>query len=246
MICVILAAGQGTRIRSHSDSKPLTLLHGVPLIEWALRSAKLAGCHEFVVVTGYEGPRIAAFLKGAAERLGVKIAVAENPDWQASNGLSVLAAEPLVAGRGAFALLMSDHVFEPAILADLGQQSLGADEVILAVDRDLANPLVDLDDVTCVVSDEDQISAIGKGLTSYNAFDTGIFLCTDALFAAIRESVELSGDSSLSGGMRRLAARGKARTHDIGDRFWIDVDDPAALAKAEETIPFADKIRKSA
>jgi hypothetical protein len=32
--------------------------------------------------------------------------------------------------------------------------------------------------------------------------------------------------------MMRLAARDKARTFDIGERFWIDVDDPVALKKA--------------
>ena len=35
------------------------------------------------------------------------------------------------------------------------------------------------------------------------------------------------------GGIRTLAARGKARAFDIGDGLWIDVDDDAAYLRAE-------------
>jgi hypothetical protein len=34
--------------------------------------------------------------------------------------------------------------------------------------------------------------------------------------------------------MRRLAAQGLARAYDIGDRFWLDVDDGAAHGQAEQ------------
>jgi choline kinase len=91
---------------------------------------------------------------------------------------------------------------------------------------------VDLDDVTKVRVDAGAIRDIGKGLGRYNAFDTGMFLCTPALFAALEESFR-RGDHSLSGGIRTLAARGKARAFDVGDGLWIDVDDDAAYERAE-------------
>jgi len=36
--------------------------------------------------------------------------------------------------------------------------------------------------------------------------------------------------------MNVLARRNKARTFDIQDRVWIDVDDPAAFGKAENLL----------
>jgi 1L-myo-inositol 1-phosphate cytidylyltransferase len=109
--------------------------------------------------------------------------------------------------------------------------------VILAVDSRIVNhPTADLDDVTKVRVEGGAIRDIGKELTEYNAFDTGIFLCTPALFGALEESFR-DGDYSLSGGIRVLASRGKARVFDVGDALWIDVDDSPAYARAEALFP---------
>ena len=37
------------------------------------------------------------------------------------------------------------------------------------------------------------------------------------------------GTGSLSAGVQRLAARGLARTFDVGARFWLDIDDAVAF-----------------
>ncbi|NOQ21213.1 MAG: hypothetical protein GQ565_01010 [Candidatus Aegiribacteria sp.] len=57
-------------------------------------------------------------------------------------------------------------------------------------------------------------------------FDTGIFLCTPAIFNALERNAKQDGDT-LSGAVKLLAAEGKAKTFEISGRFWIDVDDPA-------------------
>ena len=87
---------------------------------------------------------------------------------------------------------------------------------------------VDLDDVTCVKSDGDRIVEIGKGLTDYDCFDTGVFAIGPALFAALNTL----DAPSLTEGMRVLAGKGTARIIDCSDIDWIDVDDAPALAKA--------------
>ncbi len=103
----------------------------------------------------------------------------------------------------------------------------------MAVDAGIRdNAHVDLEDVTKVRIEDGRISAIGKDIEDYNAFDTGLFLGTSALFAALEES-QKQADFTLSGGMKVLAAKGKARVMDIGGRFWIDVDDEKAMEKAE-------------
>ena len=49
---LILAAGLGSRLRQLGNSKPLTPLEGMPLIERIVRSAVAAGVSEFVAVVG--------------------------------------------------------------------------------------------------------------------------------------------------------------------------------------------------
>ena len=41
------------------------------------------------------------------------------------------------------------------------------------------------------------------------------------------------GVGSISEGMQRLANQGLASAFDVGDRFWIDIDDAAAFGRAE-------------
>src|SRR5206468_3503209 len=117
------------------------------------------------------------------------IAPVRNADWLRPNGLSVLAAAPRLEDE--FLLLMSDHLFDPAIVAGLlaGRRSDAA--LTLAADYDPTNPLIDIDDATKLLVDgEKRIRAIGKALTDYNAIDTGIFHCTTALIDALNRSLD--------------------------------------------------------
>ena len=233
MKALIVAAGQGVRLRSVSPSKPLTRVGGVALIERVIASAALAGVTEFVVVTGYEGEALARSLADISRRLGPPVTCVFNPDWRGANGVSVLAAEDLL--RGDFLLLMADHLFDPSILADLIALDAPDGAVVLAVDRRLDHPLVDLEDVTRVRTREaGAITRIGKLIEAYDAFDTGLFRAGPALMQALHADVDAGGAGGISAGMQRLADAGRARVFDIGDRFWLDVDDAAALRKAEE------------
>lgn len=232
MKCLIIAAGMGTRLRGIAPSKPLARLNGTPLIEQVIVTAAEAGVTEFVVVTGYGSEGVEAWLADLAPRIGRSISTIRNTEWERPNGLSVLAARETI--HGPFVLLMSDHLFEAETLADLLAHGVSDGEVVLAVDRRLDNPLVDPEDVTFVKSAPDgRIVRIGKGLPAWDAFDTGMFLATPALFDAIADDVASNGTGSLSAGMQRLADQGRARTFDIGDRWWIDVDDATAFAQAE-------------
>ena len=229
---LVVAAGMGTRLRSIAPSKPLALVCGVPLIESVIETAALAGVDRFVVVTGYESASLEVFLGAFARRSGFLIETVHNPDWTRPNGLSVAAAEAMLDEY--FVLMMADHLFEPVILSDLLAAPRVAGGVTLAVDRRLDNPMVDLDDVTRVETDSGgRIVRIGKGLEAYDAFDTGVFLASTGLIDAIRSDVAEGGTGSISAGMARLADAGLACSFDIGDRFWLDVDDPASWEQAE-------------
>jgi choline kinase len=230
MNCLIIAAGHGSRLRDISPSKPLTPVAGVPLIEHVVRAAAAGGASAFTVVTGHEATRLEAFLAGLAERLGLPIAAVRIADWDKPNGHSVLAGAAAIDGD--YLLAMSDHLFDPAIVRLLLAAPPAA--LTLAVDEDLANPLLDMDDATKVaLAPDGAIRRIGKSLERFDAIDTGLFRATPALAGAIRAAVADGGAGSLSDGVQRLADQGEAMSVEIGGARWLDVDDPAALAKAE-------------
>ena len=105
--------------------------------------------------------------------------------------------------------------------------------MILAVDPNI-DGIFDLDDATKVRRDGDHIVDIGKDIAHYDALDTGMFLCTPALFDTL-QSVVKDGNCSLSDGMRQLAQERCLRALDIGEAGWQDLDTPEALAYAEST-----------
>jgi 1L-myo-inositol 1-phosphate cytidylyltransferase len=232
MQCLIVAAGKGLRLRQRGNSKPLVQLAGKPLIQHVIENAVKAGVTEFVVVTGYEASVLDAYLKNLAPQIGISIRTVYNPDYEKPNGLSVFAARQEM--DRCFLLSMCDHLMAPEIVREMAAEQITDDEVMLAIDTRLDNPYVDLEDVTRVLAEDGHIKAIAKEMEHYNAYDTGLFLASHALFEALAESGREGNDFSISGGMMKMAAAGKALTHTIGDHVWIDVDSPEVYDLAEK------------
>jgi 1L-myo-inositol 1-phosphate cytidylyltransferase len=231
---ILLAAGEGSRLRPVTPYKPLCTVDGVPLIEHALAGLAAAGLKRAVVVLGYGAEAIEAHLAGRT--WPVKVETVRTVDYRQPNGVSVLAAEPALAGNDAL-LAMCDHLVEPALYRRMAEAGASGG-ARLGIDRDVTSDLVDLEDVTCVRTEGERIVAIGKGLQEYDCFDTGIFAIGPALFDALRDLPA----PSLTEGMRVLAARDKAFVEDCSDLRWIDVDDAAALDKAEAWLQFGKSV----
>jgi 1L-myo-inositol 1-phosphate cytidylyltransferase len=222
---ILLAAGEGSRLRSAAPFKPLCTVAGRSLLAHALEGFAEAGLTRAIVVLGYGADEIAAHI--AARRWPVAVETVTNSDYRSPNGTSVLAAEALVGTEEAL-LAMCDHLVEPALYRLVAEAGASAG-ARLGVDRRIGSDWVDIEDVTRVQTAGDRILAIGKGLVPYDCFDTGVFAIGPALFAALRTLQS----PSLTEGMRVLSDQGRALTVDCGDLVWIDIDDQAALDKAE-------------
>jgi choline kinase len=234
--CLIIAAGQGTRLRELAASKPLAEIAGAPLIEHIVRLAAAGGASGFVVVTGYQPLPLEAALRDLAERTGLSIEVVRNEDWAKPNGHSVLAAAPFLSED--FILLMSDHLFDPDILRRLIAGKRDGARLTLGADFRITRPELDLDDATKLKLDADgRITRIAKSLTEYDAVDTGLFVAGPELLEALAQSVSAGGTGSLSEGVQTLAGEGSAFAFDIGDGWWVDVDDAPAFRRAERELP---------
>jgi 1L-myo-inositol 1-phosphate cytidylyltransferase len=230
MKCLIVAAGQGTRLREKGELKPLIPIRGVPLIERVIANGKEAGIDEFLVVTGYRSEELQARLGEFSRRSGIHITRIFNRAWDRANGVSVLTAKQFLDEP--FLLTMCDHLVDPEILRRMIQAKQEPGTVTLGVDFNIDNPLNDPEDVTRVKCEGERLKHIGKIIRDFNCFDTGVFRCTPVMFDALEEA-QARGDDSISGAMNVLAEWDKARVFDIGDRPWVDVDDPIAFGKAE-------------
>jgi len=229
---VILAAGLGSRLAvvgggREEYSKPLMTVGGQTLLERTVGCCRAAGIERILVVTGFRAELVEAEVKRLDRG---DLEAVRNPEWQKANGLSLWVCRALL--REPFALMMSDHLFDPTILADMAAAQAPEGSVTLAVDSKV-DSIFDLDDATKVQVEGGRIVAIGKQLERYNAIDCGLFLCTPAIFEALEEARAANkGDCSLSQGMQIIGSRGRFLPFDIGARWWQDVDTPEMLAHA--------------
>jgi 1L-myo-inositol 1-phosphate cytidylyltransferase len=227
---LVLAAGNGDRFQNRSSrSKLLEPVLGEPLLIRTLNTACEAGIASFEIVLGYQADDVRAVVEQHAPA-GTHVRFSYNPDWHLENGVSVLAARARLED-GRFALLMGDHLFEAKVLKRLLRARLEPDESVLAIDSRPAAAESAAEATKVRVADR-RIVAIGKHLTEYDALDTGVFVCTGGLFGALAAS-RAEGDTTLSGGIRQLAARGLMQGLDIGDAAWYDIDTVADLEAAE-------------
>ncbi|WP_371424102.1 NTP transferase domain-containing protein [Tardiphaga sp.] len=225
---IVLAAGEGQRLRTATPIKPLCIVAGQVLLARILDGLVAAGMRRAIVVLGYEAAHIAAFLNSRRWPLEIELATVD--DYRRPNGVSALAARPHLRGASAL-LVMADHLVDVGLYRLVAREGPG-DGVRLATDRRLDNPDIDITDVTRVKTRDGRIVAIGKMIPDYDCFDTGVFAVSEPLF----EALDRFDSPSLTDGVRALASLGLAFSLDCGDLDWIDVDDELALRKAEEWI----------
>ena len=227
---VILMAGAGSRLRGSTEmmAKPLIPIAGRPLISYAIDSFEKLGVKTLHAVVGPNGDELAAAVAPLLPA-PMRFDPISNPNWQKQNGVSLLTAAGKV--RSPFFLAMGDHLFEPAILDRLIAHA-DFDQLNLAIDRKI-DSIFDLEDAMKVATEDTLIVAIGKQLETYDAIDTGIFLCPEIIFAYLRRALK-NDDCSLADGVRMMAAERKVRAIDIGEAWWQDVDTPEMLARAEQ------------
>ena len=116
MQAVLLAAGQGTRMRPLTDSlpKPMLPVADRPLLAHTADAAVDAGADELIVVVGYEADEVRDYFGENYRGVPVTFAVQESQDGTAD---AVRAAEEYL--EGPFAVLNGDNLYDPESIESL-------------------------------------------------------------------------------------------------------------------------------
>jgi choline kinase len=200
------------------------------LVSYTIDALAQSGIDKIIAILGFEGERLGQALKELV-RPTIDLQLVENCNWEKQNGISVLAARGHVTAP--FLLTMCDHLFDRRIV-DLLIERADINVLNLATDRKVDSSF-DLEDAMKVQTRNDHVIGIGKALSSYDAIDTGLFVCPEEIFDYL-ERAKKDGDCSLADGVRLMAADGKVRAIDIGDAWWQDVDTTAMLQNAERSL----------
>jgi choline kinase len=164
---LILAAGQGTRLRPLTDDKPKCLvpLMGKSLLQRQTNTLKKAGVKPIHIATGYRSDQI--------ERLGFETSY--NPRFDKTNMVeSLFCAMDFIQQEGDLIIAYGDIVYEDDNLAAL---LANKDEIALMIDlkwRDLwslrlENPLDDAE--TLKIDSKGYVTELGKKPENYSQIE---------------------------------------------------------------------------
>lgn len=229
--CIILAAGKNTRL-DKGIPKSLTMLGQESLLERHIRIFSTYGINTFCIVGGYKATKVKQVVPDLADKFQVSIEVLLNDDLDKENGYSMFRAFPWIEEKNVdnFFLSMGDHVFNHKMIQAFIDKT--REDTILNLGVDCPGPInshIDIDDVTKVkVGDNNEIIEIGKSLSDYNWYDTGLFRMNTGVFEILRTNFSLDR-YSISHMVEELAKHNQAIATDISGYIWNDVDNQVDL-----------------
>jgi L-glutamine-phosphate cytidylyltransferase len=125
MKAVILAAGQGTRIRSVHGEHPKCLIEvdNTTILDHQLEAMSVAGIDDVAIVVGYEKEQIIEHVKSRKSSVTQRIRFFENPAFAITNNVySLWRALEWLRGDS-FVVLNADVIFDPEILSEAVRSS---------------------------------------------------------------------------------------------------------------------------
>jgi len=232
---LILAAGQGTRIRSAHGAHPKCLIafnrSSWTIPDQQINNLFMAGVREIGIVVGYEKEQIIRHVRKYYPGLNDRFRFIENPDFAETNNIcSLWLARDWLKGSS-FVTLNADVAFDPEILPAALASAAPITMIVDPVWRDETMKVVIHGNRITRMSKqitEAEFSATYIGVTVFHAGITGkLFERIGRLIADGKKQVFFNA------AVQELADSGvRVGYSDIGDLPWAEIDDPGDLAFA--------------
>ncbi len=225
---VILCGGIGSRLGdlTRSTIKPLLPVGGTPFLERLLLEVARFGIERILFLAAHRSGDVEAFAAATCPRLGLRYAVAVEPDRAGTGGALWHARDRL---DPVFFLFNGDSWFDINIL-DLARR--------LGEDDDVAMALRHVDDAArygAVAFADGRVRRFEEktGDARPGLVNGGVYVARDTLVTQLSPSCSLERD-----GLAPLASRGRV----AGARyegFFIDIGVPEDFARAQVAVPAA-------
>lgn len=228
MQAVVLAAGEGSRMRPLTFSRPKVMvpIGGKPFLEHLVERAIESGVTKFVFVVGYRSEVVMDHFEDG-EQFGVEIDYVVQKE-QLGTGHALLAAEDLAEDR--FLVLNGDVLTDTSSLKRIVELECSA-----AV---AANRVQDPSryGVFAVVGDLLKSVVEKSRSPPSNLANAGIYLFDEKIFDALRDvPVSVRGEFELTDGINGLVSSGEeVRVVEIED--WIEVGRPWDVLDANKIL----------
>lgn len=236
MKAVILTAGEGTRMRPLTTTRPKTMLitGGKPLIQYNIESLRDAGIKDITLVVGYKREVIEEYF-GDGSEYGVKINYAIQ-DGQLGTAHAIASAEKFI--DESFIVLNGDIIVSYDLIRNLIEKyatrtSNKVKSVLTLIEVDNPSNY----GIVSILNDKiiEIIEKPEKESAPSNLANAGIYLFSTEIFDAIRET-ELSerGEYEITDSLKIELEKGYEILGLISREPWMDVGRPWELLKCNQ------------
>ena len=227
MQAVILAAGEGSRMRPLTYTRPKVMLPiaNKPILEHSLIAAVKAGIGEFIFIVGYHDEQVRRYF-GNGDQWGVSINYCtQRKQLGTADALSLV--EGLVNGN--FLMLNGDVIVDQK---DIGSLSSSHDNTMSVVEVEGTK---DLGTVEVSGGKIVRIYEKVEKSPSYMA-NAGLYLFTPDIFSAISQTPKSPrGEYELTDSLQLLIDGGHRLCYQKID-YWLDLSYPWDLLSANESL----------
>jgi mannose-1-phosphate guanylyltransferase len=238
MKAMVLAAGQGTRLRPVTDGKPKALVPvaGRPMIEYALLLLRYYGIREIIINLHHFGEQIEKHL-GDGRQLGLELAYSIEPELLGTGG-GLLKAKPFLQD-GTFIVINTDALIDLnlAELIALHRQVSAAATLVLRPDENADQyGSMDIDvegRIYRFLEAKAPTSSVGPTrklmFTGVQIFEPKVFRYMDASEAAQKFSTTMQT-------YPRMLQAGEALYGFCFEGFWQDLGTVERIKRTEERL----------
>jgi len=226
MQCVILAAGEGKRMRPLTASRPKVMLPVAnrPMIEYLIIAARECGITDFVLVVGYGEKEIRTYFGDGSSR-GVSIHYVTQRQ-QLGTADAVRAAEPLIRER--FLLMNGDMILKGGDIEAICARGAPCMGIF---------PSTRPEQFGVVTVDGDRVTGLVEKSSKppSNLINAGVYLFDEDIFAVLSElTLSERGEYELTDALFKYIEDGRLIAHRLA--FWLDIGAPWNLLDANEAM----------
>ena len=237
MKAVILAAGQGTRIRSVHGERPKCLIEVADntILDHQLAALSLAGIDEVAIVVGYEKEQIINHVRNQYGQAGPTVHFIENPAFALTNNIySLWLAREWLRGES-FVCLNADVIFDAEILDSALEGSALISMIVDPEWRDETMKVIICDHHVIRMSKKisrEQFSGTYIGVTLFHR------AVQDRFFAKMQELIDAGRvNDFFNTAVQELADDGVCVGYSTtGGLAWAEIDDPLDLTFARQNV----------
>jgi choline kinase len=237
MKALILAAGQGTRIRSIHGQRPKCLIRvdGRTILDHQLESLRIAGIREVGIVVGYEKEQIMGHVRSRYRDDSLQVSFVENPAFAVTNNMYSLWSARDWVGEESFVCLNADVIFEPLVLVSALTSTAPISMIVDPEWRDETMKVIVSGNRVVQMSKripKEIFSGTYIGITTFSA------QANRQLFDRLGKLVSAGQvNEFFNAAVQQLADEGVHVGFSSTERLpWAEIDDPADLAFAQEHV----------